>query len=368
MCRAMRGQSGVMARVRHEVADVCHRGLDMPQLKARVLRALAPAVPVDAAFFGTMDPDTLLYTSAISDPAIVAGFELFFRNELFEDDCNKFVELARARPPVAGLFGATGGRLEDSPRYRNILSPLHMGDELRLALVSGGLCWGCMCLHREAASQPFSSGEATFLASLAPVLAEGVRAGLLVQRLGGAQADGHGPGLLVLGPGLELAAATEPARAWLEQIAADEWPADRELPAVVQAVAARLRSGADPAVAPPWARVRARSGVWLRVRATHLSGPLVPDGIAVTIEEATAPEVLPLIARTHELTSREAELVRLVTRGLSTSALAARLHISEHTVQDHLKSVFDKVGVRSRRELVAELQQSSLQAGGLGSD
>lgn len=48
------------------------------------------------------------------------------------------------------------------------------------------------------------------------------------------------------------------------------------------------------------------------------------------------PEVLPLIARTHELTPREAELVRLVSRGLSTSELAARLHISEHTVQDHL--------------------------------
>ena len=363
----MSARSGVLARVRREVTDVCHRGLGMPQLKERVLRALAPAVPVDAAFFGTIDPDTLLITTAISDPAIVAGFELFFRNELFEDDCNKFVELARARPPVAGLFGATGGRLEDSPRYREIIAPLHLGDELRVVLVSGGSCWGCMCLHREAASQPFTSGEATFLASLAPVLAEGVRGGLLARRLGAA-ADGQGPGLIVLGPGLELAAATEPARAWLEQIAADEWPADRELPAVVQAVAARLRSGADPAVAPPWARVRARSGVWLRVRATYLAGPLVRDGVAVTIEEAPAPEVLPLIARTHELTAREAELVRHVTRGLSTSALAAQLHISEHTVQDHLKSVFDKVGVRSRRELVAGLQQTSLQVGGLGSD
>jgi DNA-binding CsgD family transcriptional regulator len=228
-----------------------------------------------------------------------------------------------------------------------------------------------MCLHREAEAPPFTSGEATFLASLAPVLADGVRAGLLATRLDGSTADGLGPGLIVLGPNLELAGASEPAQAWLEQIAADEWSASSELPAVVQTVAARLRAsrvGADPSEPPPWARVRTRSGAWLRVQATWLSGPLIPEGIAVTVEPAPAPEVLPLVARTHDLTAREGELVRLVARGLSTSALATRLHISEHTVQDHLKSVFDKVGVRSRRELVAQLTRSSFSVGGLGSD
>jgi hypothetical protein len=43
----------------------------------------------------------------------------------------------------------------------------------------------------------------------------------------------------------------------------------------------------------------------------------------------------------------------LVATGLSTTALAERLFLSPWTVQDHLKSIFDKTGTRSRGELRA---------------
>jgi DNA-binding CsgD family transcriptional regulator len=59
----------------------------------------------------------------------------------------------------------------------------------------------------------------------------------------------------------------------------------------------------------------------------------------------------------YGLTKQEQTVTGLVCRGLSTREIAERLHITLNTVQDHLKSIFDKTGVRSRRELVAAILQ-----------
>jgi DNA-binding NarL/FixJ family response regulator len=75
----------------------------------------------------------------------------------------------------------------------------------------------------------------------------------------------------------------------------------------------------------------------------------------VIIEQAKPAEIAPIIVRAYGLSERETNITRLILQGLSTKEIAAELYVSAYTIQDHLKSIFNKVGVRSRRELVARI-------------
>ena len=88
------------------------------------------------------------------------------------------------------------------------------------------------------------------------------------------------------------------------------------------------------------------------IEAAKLEGD---DGgqIAVTLRAATATETFTLLCRAYALSERERQVVAALVAGLDTRAVAQRLFISRYTVQDHLKSVFTKTGVHSRRELLA---------------
>jgi len=86
------------------------------------------------------------------------------------------------------------------------------------------------------------------------------------------------------------------------------------------------------------------------------AGRLVPSAaISVSVEPTTPTERVDLCVRAFGLTAREAEVVRAVSRGLDTTAIATELHLAPYTVQDHLKSVFTKTGVTSRRDLMPRL-------------
>jgi DNA-binding CsgD family transcriptional regulator len=102
------------------------------------------------------------------------------------------------------------------------------------------------------------------------------------------------------------------------------------------------------------ARVLSRSGHWILLHGTSL----VSDGrrrVAVVVEPAHPARIIPLLMAAYGLTEREQQVTRLVLQGDSTTQIAERLVVSPHTVQEHLKNIFEKTGVRSRRDLVGKV-------------
>jgi DNA-binding CsgD family transcriptional regulator len=329
-------------------------------LMVETVKRLRKIMPIDASFLATADPATLLFTGVVVDDVFARATGQFVENEFMQDDAVKFTGLARGGSRVGSLGAETQGELIRSARYQEILAPMDFGDELRAALVSGSKCWGFMCLHRERAGSNFTAAEAAFLEKLTPHLAEGLRTALLIGKVQVTAPSTRGPGLLLLGDDLSLAGITPAAEAWLAELTASDWPRSTELPGSVYAVAARLLAlerGAGPAPRDmlPRTRLRTASGRWLVLHASRLRTSDTKGQIAVIFEEAHPAEIAPLIIDAYGLTRREGEITGLILRGLSTADLCQTLHIAPNTVQDHFKAIFDKVGVRSRRELVAQV-------------
>jgi DNA-binding CsgD family transcriptional regulator len=134
---------------------------------------------------------------------------------------------------------------------------------------------------------------------------------------------------------------------------------------MIRAVAARARTlaaGQDPLGLAARSRVQTRDGRWLLIYGTPLSGTVTSENgdrpgvrTAVIIQPAPAAEIAPLVALAYGLSTREQQITALCMRGASTKEIARALAISPYTVQDHLKVIFAKTGVRSRGELVGQI-------------
>jgi DNA-binding CsgD family transcriptional regulator len=123
-------------------------------------------------------------------------------------------------------------------------------------------------------------------------------------------------------------------------------PRPVELPGLISFVSAQARWA--PRGRATSARMRTVDGRWFLVDASRLD-----DGyVAVVMQPAPPAIVLDGALRAMGLTGREREVAALVLRGQSAKAIASALVISPWTVQDHLKAIYEKTGVRSRAELL----------------
>jgi DNA-binding CsgD family transcriptional regulator len=347
-------KTGTRAEHRRFV-QLLHAGLDLEAFFDGADRALGTLVAFDSSCWLSLDPSTMLPTSHFTRELGSEHLMELAANEFLEDDFNKFAALAHVSPPAATLSRATDGDPARSPRFTRVLAPhgYQAGDELRATFLDGGLVWGCVALHRRRGW--FEAWEAELVADAGPYIAEGIRRAILTtaRAVDGAT---EAPGLVLLDGDNRVESVTPVARRWLRDLF-DPTAATAELPLLPVAVAEQARrASAGESEEVAGVRVPRRDGGWILVHASVLPGA-PPGRVAIVLSPARQPEIATLIAEAHGLSRREREVTRLVLCGLSTHAIASELSVTAYTVQDHLKSIFTKVGVSSRRELVAHLFQ-----------
>jgi DNA-binding CsgD family transcriptional regulator len=300
------------------------------------------AVPFDAACWQSIDPVTLLMSEHWSrqlpnpDRPRFAGIA---HNEYLVDDVNRFADLALVRRPVASLHQATNARPQLSPRYREMLRPNGFGPELRAAFVHGGACWGSVILIREYGRAEFTASDLDLLARVAPYLGRILRQRALPPE---AAVSGAGSGVVLINddgvPDLRTGAASR----WLAMLPGDP-------PDVLAAIAAAAHADGTASLC-----TRATDGTWVALEGAVLEAD-PRRRVSVIVGPAQPMTLAPRLMAAFGLSPREQDIARLVLAGRSTAEIGKALFITPYTVKDHLKVIFDKAGVRSRRELSARL-------------
>ena len=350
-----------------DVALLGRNGLPREEYYREVAARLRRVVDCDATCWHTLDPQTRLITSDAGQELISEGVftpetisdagALILASEYFVKDVNTFAGLSARRVPVGILSHATNGKPERSARYRDVLVPTGIPYELRAAFVSRGRCWGAVHIARKEDKRDFTADDATALARITGAIADGIRTTL---RLDAARvpSDHAAPGLVVLSTNNDVELITPPARELLAAMRnPSQAPEDETPPAALLALAVLTRCNSHDPERPEAIAVPTRTG-WITLHASLPDG-LARGKVAIVLERTPSPQSTSIRLEAYGVTPREREIAILLAQGLTNPEIATRLVLSPYTVQDHIKSLFEKTEVSSRQELVARVSSTN---------
>ncbi|MBE0011439.1 response regulator transcription factor [Arthrobacter sp. AET 35A] len=341
------------SRLRREITQLAAAGLGASELHAAAIELVGRTVSSELTCWATIDPETRVISSMVSgENRIPPEYEpRLAEAEYSSDEPHSFATLARDGVTLARLSELSAADRRRSTRLHTIWRPLGLDEELRVMFRADGVCWGAAGMVRAGAD--FTARETDFLTAVAPAIGSATRLAVRAEARGGA---GPGrPAVVIIGSDGRLQGVTPDAREWQDRL---EAIAPGRFRVMMQVMASGSRSSESGYFR---ARLRDADGQWAILQASTLLGG-EDHQVAVAIEPVTGDQLVGLMLVAYELSPREREICREVIGGHPTTEIANHLFISVHTVQDHLKSVFAKVGVRSRGELVARLRPDNPEA------
>lgn len=321
------------------------RCTDLETLARVIFDTIAADVPFRFACLATTDPASGLINATFKSHPLAMGEDDFAAAEYGAPDINRFTELALRPLPVGVLSVDTDGHPDRCRRLREFMGPqFGFTDEIRLVCCDQATTWGLLAIYRGHDQSTFTAAEGQQVATIHAVIADAVRRIVFAGQHSGTLKAGL-LAVLIVDMSNKVTDTSQAATAMIEELGG--WD-HGSLPASVLFVASSSRMTGQPAEG----RVLGRSGTWLRVRAVALEGPTPSRSVALTIEIADPALVGRMTIAARGLTAREQDVAGLILQGASTKDIAGTLHLSPHTVQDHLKAIFIKLNVSSRRELI----------------
>ena len=336
---------------RREIAALATSGLGVAELHAAAIEVVEQVVASELTCWAGMDPGTLVISTMTSGrDRIPPEYEpRLAETEYAGTDPNAFAALARRSQLVARLSDLPYREVVGHRRLNEVFRPLGIDHEVRTTFMVDGDCWGAAGFVR--GGPDFTDRELEFLGSVAPVIGAATRVAVRTDAHG--YRGGVGPSIVVTGPSGEPRAITAAARDWQDD---QNEIAPGRFGLLLRAVVTGTRASEAGTFE---ARVQTVSGGWVVLQGSRLIGDREEE-VVVTIEPASGHHLVGMLLAAYGLTTREREICLEVISGHTTADIADRLSISPHTIQDHLKSAFAKVGVRSRGELVATLRPDDL--------
>lgn len=341
---------------RRDVAALAASGLGLSDLHTAAIERIGRDVSAELTCWATIDPETLVISAMTSGETRIPREygPLLADAEYSAEEPHTFAAMARRREVVSRLSDRTLGEHAHSARFQNVWRPLGMDQEVRVLLLSDGACWGAAGMVR--GGRDFTDREVEYLVTVAPVVAGATR--LAVRSEVGGRANGVRPAIVVLGSRGELRSATPEAQHWRERL--EEIEPGRFM-VIMRVMVRGVQSTASGGFR---ARIRDGRGQWALMQASTLIDGEGDDQVAVTIDAVAGEQLTGMLLTAYGLSRREREVCQEVIAGHPTTDIAQHLYVTPNTVQDHLKSVFAKMGVRSRGELVARLQPQPVSADG----
>jgi DNA-binding CsgD family transcriptional regulator len=335
-----------------EVKALCYSGLDSATLRLRAGQRLARHLRAVSFCFPALDPVTGLPVHSVSEGLATEAVAALHRVLLTTPaaDPGRWATGERRVAPLEDLVAPE--RLARDPYLTDVLIASDLRFEVQVSCASGGRTWGHLCLRRRPESGPFAGHEVRLLTALAPHLTAGLRGA--AARAAMTASPGAATGVVVLGPDGDVELVNGAAERLFVRPGSGTHHNYSSAVEIVTGLLARSFGKSGWAVVPALTVTDPTSAEVYWLRAERVIGS---DGRArglLIIEPARPPDRTEALV-VMGLSEREAEVALTLVRGQTTAEAAVELGISAHTIQDHVRRVYDKLGVHSRQELAARL-------------